>query len=283
MTKSALHFTIASALAALCLCAERAAAIEFYVVSQPDRNLYRVDSENLGVPTLVGPITTGTDLYEIVNLGAAGLLTFDRDGNQVITLDPADASVQATATTDDDIALTVRGFDVNSAGTLYGVFAGMELRTIDRVTGATVLVANVTGAARVEALAFGPGDVLYAMGSVGADGNSENLYTLNAVTGQLTLIGPTGFADVDTLTFAPDGFLYGANARAAVTNELLRISPLTGAGTVVGNTGVFGLNGIAVVPEPSTILLVLAGLGCCCASSIVRRGRKLLVASAKQV
>src|SRR5690348_2958756 len=110
MKNSALCLTIACAFAILSAHVNRAVALQFYAVSHANRSLYRIDSENLGAATLVGPITTGTNLNEIVNLGAAGLLTFDSDSNQVITLNPADASVQAVASMDVDIAVQPRGF-----------------------------------------------------------------------------------------------------------------------------------------------------------------------------
>lgn len=272
------HF---SALSTLVVCAAitldagppQALAVQFYVLSETDPAMYRVDSENLGVPTLVGAISTGTRLYEVLNPGDGTLLTFDRDTNTIITLSAADASVQSVVSLDQDLFVSRRGFDFDSSGILYGVLPGMQLRTVDPATGQTSLIANITGAARVEALAFGPDDTLYATGSAGDDSNSENLYTLNTATGQLTLIGATGFADVDTLTFAPDGFLYGANARAGITNELLRISPITAEGTELGDAGVVGFSGIAVVAEPGSGVLLVSALVALVSFALVQRAR----------
>jgi hypothetical protein len=66
----------------------------------------------------------------------------------------------------------------------------------------------------------------------------------------MTLVGATGFADTDALTYGGDTYFYGTNSRSEVANELLRISPRDGKGAVLGNTGVPGVNGIALSKKP---------------------------------
>ena len=81
----------------------------------------------------------------------------------------------------------------------------------------------------LEALATHPQtDVLYA--ASGNDGTSAgHLYTFNAVKGELTHKGKTGFADVPSIAFHPDGTLWGW----AKGQGLMTINTQTGQGTLV--------------------------------------------------
>jgi len=56
-----------------------------------------------------------------------------------------------------------------------------------------------------------------------------HLYKLNAQTGGLTLIGDTGFDEINGLSFKPDGTLWGA----AETDGLIEINPTTGVSTLI--------------------------------------------------
>jgi hypothetical protein len=150
---------------------------------------------------------------------------------------------------------------MSPAGILYGVF-GMQLFTIDPATGKTALIANITGAVGVEAIAFGPDGILYAVGSPSDPTSSTTLYTLNMATGVLSLVGPilvggTPVTDIDTLAFGTDGFLYGADSVSGVQAALIRINPNdpTNA-TVLGNTKVTGLNGLTEDTQPLRIVTI---------------------------
>ncbi len=59
--------------------------------------------------------------------------------------------------------------------------------------------------------------------------NPGHLYRLNAQTGGLTLIGDTGFNEINGLSFAPDGTLWGA----AEGDGLIQIELTTGVGTLI--------------------------------------------------
>jgi hypothetical protein len=74
----------------------------------------------------------------------------------------------------------------------------------------------------------------------------SELYRVNLATAQATRIGPVagiGFNDVEGLALSPDGLLFGVADQtmalgggnfSATTDFLIRISPTTGAGTLVG-------------------------------------------------
>ena len=218
----------------------------FYVVSSDNNGLYQIASSEHVSTRLIGFVNEGTDLYELVDVGSE-LITLDRATERIITLDKQSADVVAIETLDTDVFITRRGLDANSSGTIYGIFEGNQLRTVDPKSGATQLVATITGAERVEAIAFGPGDELFAVGSFANDSNAENLYSLDIKTGQLTFIGLTGFNDVDTLTLARDGYLFGVDANSGVESILFRISPIDGMGVEEVPTGVFAVNGIEFV------------------------------------
>ena len=55
-----------------------------------------------------------------------------------------------------------------------------------------------------------------------------HLYTLNGLTGELTLVGPLGFDNVVALAFHPDGSLWGWSDQG-----LLQIDPYTGIATLI--------------------------------------------------
>ena len=219
-------------------------------------NIYRIDTNQPGFATLIGHVPVGTDLYELVAPSADRFYTFDRDANLLITVSSSNAQLISSVALDQDVFVSRRGFDLSPSGILYGVLPGMQLRTINPTTGASILLAPITGASRVEAIAFAPDGQLFASGSAGDDINSENLYRLNITTGVLTLVGATGFTDIDSLAFGTDGFLYGADSEDNLQGHLYRLNLQTGAGTDLGPSGVNGLNGLAGIPEPQTLALL---------------------------
>lgn len=226
--------------------ASTASAVQLFIINQFDANLYRVDTDALVTPELVGQVTFGTDVIELATASSDRLYTFDRAFNTVITISSADASILNTASLDRNIPLNPRGFDVSPTdGQLYGVFPGLELRTIDPATGVTTLVTALIGVNTIEAIAFSPDGTLYAAAS--PTGNmGTHLYTINSVSGVLSLIGSMGL-EIDTLGYASDGFLYGAISGPG-RRILYRIDPDTALRTVVGDTGV---NSIVGITEPA--------------------------------
>jgi len=232
-------------------------ALEFILLSVTENKLFSVSTPP-GNPALIGTVNVGTDLYELVAASPTRLYTFDRAGNTLITVDRFNAQVLGTVQLDQDVFSTRRGFDLSPAGVLYGLLPGMQLRTIDPLTGNTTFIANVTGAARVEAMAFAPDGTLYAAGSADDNATSESLYRLSTTTGELTYIGLMAVPDLDALTFGADGFLYGTDSEAGLTTHLFRIDPTTAAVDDLGDTGVIGANGIVAISQP-TVRIVQSG------------------------
>ena len=66
--------------------------------------------------------------------------------------------------------------------------------------------------------------------------------------------------DIDTLTYASDGFLYGVDTLSVSGTDLYKIDPSTGNRTFVVQLpgGVNGLH-FGVVPEPATLLVLALG------------------------
>jgi len=244
-----------------------ASAEDLIAIDVTSNDLYRLQTDDLGSPVLVGHVSAGTDLSGLVVAGPDRLYTFDRDGNSVITVSALDASVLSVVALDRDLLIGPRGFDVSPGGVLYGVFGGMELRTVDPSTGQTTLVAGISGASAgmLEALAFAPDGTLYSVGS-------DRLFTLDPETAVLSLIGSLNVNDIDCLTYGLDGFLYGTDSLVGCQADLYRIDPVTAHLDIVGNTAIYEVNGIvaiAPVPEPATLsLLALGGI------AAVRRQRR---------
>jgi hypothetical protein len=253
LRKFSLSFAVCLFLLTVC----SSSALEFILLSVPENKLFSVNTP-LSNPSLIGTVNVGTDLYELVAASPTRLYTFDRAGNTLITVDRFNAQVLGTVQLDQDVFSTRRGFDLSPAGVLYGLLPGMQLRTIDPLTGSTTFIANVTGAARVEAMAFAPDGTLYAAGSADDDATSESLYRLSTTTGELTYIGLMAVPDLDALTFGADGFLYGTDSEARATTHLFKIDPATAAVDDLGDTGVIGANGIVAISQP-TVRIVQSG------------------------
>lgn len=221
---------------------------EFILLSSDNNTLYR-SSLALGAPKLIGKVEQGSDLVELIEADAVRLYAFERVSNSLLVLDRFDGSVLAERPLDQDVWVTRRGFDLSPSSVLYGVLPGMQLRRIDPTTGATRLVSNITGAARVEAIAFSPDGTLYASGSIADNQSSETLFKLSTRTGVLTPVGQMGSYDVDDLTFGPDGYLYGVDSVNDQNTRLLRIDPATASVTDLGPTGVTGVTGLVAVRQ----------------------------------
>jgi MYXO-CTERM domain-containing protein len=258
--------------AALCVCAilvaSSASADQLVALSRGERAIYLIDTDDLGSPVKIGDISVGTDLDALALSPEGTLITTDRGSDLLITVSASDASLISQVTLSRDLPVRPRGFDFDPAGTLYGVFAGMDLCTIDRATGVCTTVVTLTGAAHVEALSFAPDGTLYATGSATGDATAEELYEVNLLSGALTLVGHTGLPDVDALTLGPSGMLFGTDSVAGISADLYGIDPNTGAGIVLGNTGVVEVNGLCAIPEPGTLTLLALG-----ALTLLRRRR----------
>lgn len=243
-----------------CISASSAfATIELIAYSHDDNNLYSLPLDTLQ-PTKIGTMEiVGADLWALAHAGPGAAYTVDRAANVLYTVDLTDASTIASVQLDQDMYVSNRGLDVSPDGILYGVLPGTNLRTIDPQTGATTLLFDIEGVVRIESIAFSPEGRLYAVGDVGS---RTDLYEVDMVSQSASLISRMNVSDIDCLTYAPDGFLYGADAHAGIIADLYRIDPLTGQLFNLGSTGITEMNSLLAIPEPAALLLLgLGGLG----------------------
>ena len=83
---------------------------------------------------------------------------------------------------------------------------------------------------------------LFGTAFAGDTNDDAILYSISSVDGTATAIGPTGFAQVGGIDFHSSGVLYGLGHRISDNEEvLITIDPVTGVGTEVGPTNVFGM------------------------------------------
>lgn len=242
---------------AVSLHAATALAFEFAVLSTPltDDLLYRLDRDSFQ-SSQIGSF--GGNYDDVSNLACNGLIyTVDRATDRLVTLDPDDASILSAVQLDTDVTKQGRGIDFSPEGDMYGIFAGPQLRTINPATGQTSLVASFS-LGLIEAIAFSPTGTLYAIGHANSTSGSNRLYTLNMTTGAHTFIAEMAVSDLDCLTYAPDGYLYAADSTTSAAS-LYRITPSNGTLTNVGSSGIAYFNGIAVLPEPMTLVLLTLG------------------------
>ena len=118
------------------------------------------------------------------------------------------------------------------SNTLYGVnWSTDDLYTIDPSTASPTLVGptggNIPGGTQLTAT--GAGRLWLA---IGGPFTASRLYQVNPSTGQVTLVGPMGQGFVTGIAGTCSGNLFGYAA-----GNLLAIDPATGAGSVIGATG----------------------------------------------
>lgn len=233
---------------------------------------------------------------------SAGFLA-GRNNGDIWEVDPSGTSrLLYTSTSDWPINSMAR----SPGGVYYGSHFTKEsswasLVRINPATGEPTFVRLLTGLKDVRALACSSSGVLYAIEDGGPwiqSTQPDRLYTVDAETGAIGLVGSTGRLGVQGMTFSPSGVLYAWD----IVGGLMTMNPTTGAvidingvddgtsqiqtlafapdGTLYGagsslftidmqtgsrslvSGGLSDLRGMEwrVVPEPSG-LVVLAGLG----------------------
>ncbi|MCR9200123.1 MAG: hypothetical protein NXI04_15925 [Planctomycetaceae bacterium] len=154
----------------------------------------------------------------------------------------------------------IRGLAFNSGGVLYGIDDGTDsIVTINTSTGKATAISTVS-LTNVSGLAFDTTDQLFATDSVSGD-----LLTINPLTGAHNVVGSFDQmgSSIRSLSFDSNGTLFGADV---TTDQLFTINTLTGEATAVGEfEGGFGVVsgiafGVAAIPEPSHIALIVFGL-----------------------
>jgi hypothetical protein len=214
-----------------------------------------------GAGTLIGDLSSSMSAFGLGNVGSS-LYAYDQNADRLTQLDPTTgATISAIDLGLGDLigegGLAFRsdgaGFLTRSSqevGTMYGF-------SLSPGSGYTV------GSLRhsVDGLDF-VGDTLYALGQFGYD-----LYTVNATTAAMTLVGPTGVS----LTGNPLAGLAAASDRtlyAAMNGDLYTLNAVTGLATFVGPIGFGDISGLTavgaggpVIPAPGAILLGTLGTG----------------------
>jgi hypothetical protein len=204
--------------------------------------------------TLIGD--TGFDRLGGIAFDSTGTLYGAAGGsvgsNTLMTIDPTNGTPTVIGPISDP-TLGVDGLRFNSQGVLYGgafdtVNSVGKLLTIDPTNGNVLSSLTLVGSGNsfCPGIAFDSLDVLY--GSRGnSSGRLEDLDLIDQITGVLTPLGPME-AVISDIVFSPDGTLYGSSP----TGELYSIDPVTGAKTLLFNTGIAQLSGLAAAPALPT-------------------------------
>jgi hypothetical protein len=223
--------------------------------------LIRID-QTTAVSAAVGPVTAGQG-SELAAF-ADQLYAFDQNGDIFRRINPANAGTLSSTTAGIDV-FGEGGMSFQSPAQAF--LSGSE-GTSGRLFRCDVTVNNGCSEVGVltiamDALAFGPGGVLFGLSQAPTGSAQPTLYTINPVTAAIALVGPTGLTGVNLagMAFDPDtGNLY-----AAIGSNLYTINMGSGAATLVGNTGFSNYAGLAfitAIPEPGTLgLAAAAALG----------------------
>jgi hypothetical protein len=215
--------------------------------------LYLIDVTTENV-ILIG--NTGFDRLAGIAFNSKGTLYGVSGGNAnqgtLMTIDPITGMATPIGLISDP-NLGVAGLRFNSQDVLYG-------SALDNSIGVGVLVtidpsnANIltsltlvgSGNSFCAGIAFDPADVLYASRG-NAVGRLEDIDLVDQTTGVLTPLGPMETV-ISDIAFALDAILYGCSP----TGDLYSIDPVTGAKTLLFNTGINNLAGLAAMVATPT-------------------------------
>jgi plastocyanin len=213
---------------------------------------------------LIDVTTLSASIIGDTGFDRLGAIAFDSNGTlygvsgasasqgTLMTIDPANGTPSVIGLLSDPNA-AVDGLRFNSQGVLYGgsfnnSLGVGQLLTIDPsdATVLTSLTLVASGNAFCPGIAFNSLDVLY--GSRGnSSGRLEDIDLIDQITGLTIPIGPME-AVISDIVFAPDGILYGSSP----TGELYTIDPVTGVKTLLFNTSITQLSGLAAAPTGVT-------------------------------
>jgi hypothetical protein len=155
---------------------------------------------------------------------------------------------------------SINALTFGADGTLYAAGLG-TFYTISTTTGAATAVGAMSANSSGD-LSFRSG-TLYLSATGGSLGGPDSLYSINTATGAGTLIGSFGVTGMFGLATPDNNVVYGTAG-----TSIYSINTGTGAASFLVSWGgglgeAFGAAFVseAVVPEPSTYALMLAGLG----------------------
>lgn len=218
---------------------------------------------------VLGKVDAATGTVQIV--GDMGIsmtdLAFDPNGQlygtspfDLYRIDTATAVPTLVGSLAGSLGNTITSLVFAPDGTLYG--ANNTLHTIDTATGATTELGNAGALYNAGDLAF-VGNQLYASSY---DFTNTYLFRADVATGAGTAVGLTGTGEMSGLATGDSGTLYGAAGTDVFTLDTrtgvaTRLSSFAGQGLGGANGAAFFTGSAPPIPEPSTYLLVLAGLG----------------------
>jgi hypothetical protein len=139
-------------------------------------------------------------------------------------------------------------FFISSTGIAFGALVGVswegDFFRIDNNTGFGTFVAD-TGFEHLNSMAIDASGKIYS--STDYYLGTHHLITIDPLTG-LGTAGPAVSLDVRSMAFSPQGTLYAIHGPTGSNSILYTINKVTGASTLVGDTGVGGIQGLEFSP-----------------------------------
>jgi len=177
-----------------------------------------------------------------------GLIS-NEQGSQIVRVNGklGDAYPVTTFSTPDLVSMAY-----DTLGTLVAADKNGKLFTIDiEQSLATELVDAGTP---LSGIAFNPlNNELWASLYAVFGTNRDKIVKINILTGDTTYIGKTNQTLVtNDIAFDKQGNLYGAVGSATNPNNFISIDQETGAGTVIGSTGIKNITGLVITPGVAT-------------------------------
>jgi len=218
----------------------------FVANGESGSNIVRIDPATGAQSVLTTGVTFPTGLV----FDAAGELLVADSFFGVRRVDPITGSV--TTVSGSSVAV---GITIDAAGDILITSVGGEIERVDPVTGSrTTIFTEGSGQSLFELVVDANGDLLVV------DDGVDSILRVDPITGSHTVLSSGGNLS------SPFGLAHDANGDLLVgdrSGKVLRVDPVTGAQTIIasggGLTSAFGV-AIVPVPEPTTALLLAAGL-----------------------
>jgi hypothetical protein len=136
----------------------------------------------------------------------------------------------------------VRGIAFDLNGDMFCMSVSGRLYKYNVSNGDTAFIGN-TGITNMYGISINPvTSQLWGVSLLGT------LYKIDKSNASVTNIGPLNSGIIADICFDKDGKLYGLSGLAAQNSNLLSVDTSTGAATVIGATGIQGINGLAISP-----------------------------------